>query len=945
MDWLLGLLLALFVLLIGLLLALFYLRRQEGRAPSPEDSSAGVSEPPSAAGSTPSPQQRLSAAANAVRKRLAGVTASLPRRRRPPAQAESADDAGIDTGPGRASSYQEQVRQRIANEMGGGAGPRPQPRAEAADHRQSQPIFTRKVLIVIVAVMIVALAISLWRVGRTIVAPGPAPQLTILLATLPGSAEGQSSAELLAHLQQELAAAGLTSTVTLQVTAEEPVDAASAYALARSRQSDLLLWGHVRADLVPGYFLTLTLAPRFLASQAPEFPEYGSVMMTPAHFTLNRIGNRGLSKNDVGRALTWITYFYTGQFDRLESVPPAEVQGNVPAALFQFHWLALRWLAGDYEGAKTAYAGLGCPVEFVPPQNIPSPRLQAERQVCLAAANNRAVTLITQESLGQVPASSLDAAITTLSSIVEVAPESTTAWYNLGRACLSRGRWDEAVRTLEKAVEQNPNLAAAWAALSEASTEAGSLPRAREAASAAMSRNSNLVAAYLAQGRYMLAINQLQQADDILAQALQRAEAETTRRRSQEAALREGPAANAARANFTAAWARRNNTMLARTHLARARVFLRQGQVEGRTPFLLWLWRLIIGEIPPLEKANTQIDLALESHPDWAAALRLRAQLFIAQGTLEDAVVLLRRLQDQDPNDIGVYQDLVVVLRRQWREHRAAGRTAEAQQKLADLRAQYQLLIDRSIDPALGYFGLGDVAQENEEWDTARAAFLQAVEVDDKYAEAYLRLGQVELQTPDEAKALAYLDQALEASAKKGTVAVATYCERGEILLEQHLRLKAEGRKGPVADAQQAFEAALKLNGRAVRALNGLGRIAYEDGDAAGAESRYRQAQAVEARNFDTLYGLGRVYEARGQSKAARDYMLQAVVARSTSIAAHYHLGVAYYALLDEVLARRNFEWVQKACATLDQQKRPKADDVESCAGVEDWLRRLAIQK
>lgn len=943
MDWLLGLLLALFVLLIGLLLALLYLRRQEGSVPSPEDSSAGAPAPPPAARSIPSPQQRLSAAANALRERLAGVTASLPRRRHPPAQPEPGADEEADAGPGQAPSYQERVGRRLRDGMAGAAGP--QPRAEAADHRRIQPIFTRKVLIVIVVVMIVALAISFWRVGRSIVAPGPAPQLTILLATLPGSAEGQSSAELQAHLQQEFAAAGLTSTVTLQVISEQPADAADAYALARSRQSDMLLWGHVRADLVPGYFLTLTLAPRFLASQAPEFPEYGAVMMTPAHFTLNRIGNRGLSKNDVGRTLTWITYFYTGQFERLESVPPAEVQGNVPAALFQFHWLALRWLAGDYEGAKTAYAGLGCPVEFVPPQNIPSPRLQAERQVCLAAANNRAVTLITQESLGQVPASSLDAAITTLSSIVEVAPASTTAWYNLGRACLSRGRWDEAVHALEKAVEQNPNLAAAWAALSEASTEAGSLPRAREAASTAMSRNSNLVAAYLAQGRYMLAVNQPQQADDILAQALQRAEAETTRRRSQEAALREGPAANAARANFTAAWARRNNTMLARTHLARARVFLRQGQIEGRTPFLLWLWRLIIGEIPPLEKANAQIDLALESHPDWAAALRLRAQLFIAQGTLEDAVVLLRRLQEQDPNDIGVYQDLVVVLRRQWREHRAAGRTAEAQQKLADLRAQYQLLIDRNIDPALGYFGLGDVAQENEEWDTARAAFLQAVEVDDKYAEAYLRLGQVELQTPDEAKALAYLDQALEASAKKGTVAVATYCERGEILLERHLRLKAEGRKGPVADAQQAFEAALKLNGRTVRALNGMGRIAYEDGDAAGAESRYRQAQAVEARNFDTLYGLGRVNEARGQSKAARDYMLQAVVARSTSIAAHYHLGVAYYALLDEVLARRNFEWVQQACANLDQQKRPKADDVESCAGVEDWLRRLAIQE
>jgi tetratricopeptide (TPR) repeat protein len=892
----------------------------------------------------PSPLARFWAqATQVVRRWLAGVTAWLGNLLRERASSRSQSprrQESVQEERWEPPSWQERRGRLAMHRMLEPAG-QGEETASTTPRRLSPPAFSRTVLLLIVVVIIVALAISLWRVGVGFIGAVPAPQFTILIATLPGSVQGQSSAELLDQLERDFAEAGLPPTLTLQVIPDQPTDAASAYALARSRQADLLVWGHVQADLIPGYFLTLTLTPHLNSRMAPEFPEYGSMMVTPAHFSLNRVGNRGLSKNELAVAITWLARFYTGRFDTLESLPPAEVRGNVPAALYQFHWMALRWLKGDYDGAKQAYADLGCPVEFVPDETPLSPRQQAERQVCLAAANNRAVTLITQESLGLIPGSSLDGAAATLASVVEVAPDMTMVWYNLGRAYLARGRWSEAMPPLVKAVQLAPGLAAAWAALSEASTEAGDLPRGHEAATRAVSLDGGLVTAHLAQGRYLLADNQPQEAEGVLDRALQLAEAEATRRRSQEAALREGPRANQERADFAAAWARRNDAMLARVHLARARVFLRQGEIEGQASFFLWLWRLIIGELSPLEKADVEIQAVRETHPDWSAVLRMQAQLLIASGSLDDAVVMLRQLQEQDPQDLGTYLDLIQVLRRQWWEYYQTGRTTEAQQKLAELRDQYQLLIDRNIDPVQGYFGLGDVAQRIGEWDTARQHYLQVIEVDDKYAEAYLRLGQVELETPDEAQALAYLDQALEASEKQGSVAVAAYCERGEILLEQYLRLKAQGEEGAIAVAQEAFEAARKLDGRAVRALNGLGRIAYETGNAAGAESLYRQAQAVNARDFDTVYGLGRVYEARGQSTAARDYLIQAVQAQPGSIAAHYHLGVAYYALLEEVLARQNLDWVQRACTELAQEKRPKADDTEACAGVEDWLKRI----
>jgi tetratricopeptide (TPR) repeat protein len=810
----------------------------------------------------------------------------------------------------------------------------------------SQPALSRAVLLIVVLVIIVALAISLWRVGMGALVASPPPRFTVLVAGLEGSVEGQSSAELLAAIQEDFSEAGLPPTMTVRTIPDRPTNDDAAAALARARKADLLLWGRVRPDLIPGYFLTLTVIPVHDIVMAPEFAEYDAVMLTPTHFSLNQGGNQGLSKEDAARALTWVTRFYTGAFVPLEGLPPAEMRaGGLSAALFQFHWLSLCWLKGDYEGVQTAYGGLGCPGEYATTGTALLPRQKAWRALCLAATNNWAVTRITQESLGQSPGSSLDAAISALDSIVQAAPDMIIARYNLGRAYLARGRWGDAVKTLVKVVTENPRHAAAWAALSEASTEAGDLPRARDAAAQAINLDSGLVTAGLAQGRYLLAFGSLQEADRVLGQALQSAERETTRRRAQEAAMREGPRANQKRADYTAAWAHRNDAVVARMHLARARVYLRQGQIEGEPSFFLWLWRLIIGEQAPLEKADAEIQLALEFHPEWAAVLRIQAQLLIAQGALDDAIAMLRRLQEQDQNDLGTYQDLIAVLRRQWRQLRQTGHSQEAGQKLVELQAEYQLLIDRGVAPALGYFGLGDVAQENGDWDKAREAFQQAIAVDKAYAEAYLRLGQVELHADDEARALDYFSQALQASADKGTVAVAAHVERGDIFLAQFLRARVQGQPGQTEDARKEYEAARAQDGRAVRALNGLGRIAYEAGDVSTAEGFYRQAQAVDGRNFDMLYGLGRVYEARGQSGTAADYLRQALGVRGDSIAAHYHLGVAYYALLDETLALQNLEWVQGACPSLAKEKLPPADDTEACAGVEDWLKRINAGK
>lgn len=836
------------------------------------------------------------------------------------------------------------ILQRLA------AGPPETIPPESMPHRQPVPIVRRPLLIVVLALLLLAVLTSLWQVGTRLLVPPVPPRLTIVIAGLgPGRADtspelaAQHSSELAAFLQQQLAEAGLPPTMTVQVAPDIPADAAAALSLARARQADLLLWGRVRGDLDPCYVVTLTVVPTHVPALAPEFVEYTQVMLTPPHFPLNNYEEQGLDRQEIAGALVWAAHFYSGQFELVEGFPAMPAGNtNLSPDLVTFHWISLRWLKGEYEAAKTIHSSLGCP-ERVTTEAALTPRQEAQRALCLAANQNKAVILITQESLGKAGASVLDEAIALLQGVVQAQPEAVVARYNLGRAYLARNRWTEAAAALEEVVQRQPGNAAAQAALSEADAELWKIGAAKDAADRAVAADPNLPAGHAAQGRCLLALDQINEAERAAQEALQLAESESSRRRSLETAEREGPRATPRRADYTAAWARRNDAALAHAHLTLARVYLRQGEMEGQPSFLVWLWRVIVSERSPIEKAAAELERAKSLHPNWSVALRLQARLAIASGKLDEAVEQLRQLQEADTADLQNYIELIDVLRRQWDDLRRQGRNEEAQKKLGEIQAEYRLLIERGVAPARGYFGLGDLAQTIEDWNGARQEYTSAVEFDPRYAEAYLRLGYVERHESNEELALDYLAMAIDAAEDRGTVATAAHVARGEIYLEQYLRgrVRPPRQPGRLEDARREFQAALQQDGGAVGALSGLGRIAYEEGKLQEAEGLFQRALSVDGRYFSALYGLGRVYQGTGQSGLAAEHLRRALQSNGGSIAAHYHLGAAYYALLQEDQARSNLEWVQQACPSLDQQKLPLADDIESCDHVEDWLKRL----
>ncbi|MGC8874036.1 MAG: tetratricopeptide repeat protein, partial [Chloroflexia bacterium] len=418
------------------------------------------------------------------------------------------------------------------------------------------------------------------------------------------------------------------------------------------------------------------------------------------------------------------------------------------------------------------------------------------------------------------------------------------------------------------------------------------------------------------------------------------AEAETSRRRSRETALREGNRPNLQLASCAGAWARRSQATLAQVHLALGQLALRQAEQARRTTFFVWLWRLVSAEKAPIDVAQAEIDDALALHTDWSAALRLRAQLLSIQGKAQESLDAVRALQDQDPADIANYQLLAQLLEKRWRELRGRpGQEGQAREVLAQIREQYQLLIDRGLAPAQGYLGLAQIAQEAGETEAARQAYVQAIAADPQFAEAYLRLGQLEKDLGEETAALEHLRKAAELAGGRSWIRALAHTHRGEILLEQWLRsedetVRTERRK----EARAAFEAALSEFPGMASARNGLGRIAYEEGDLSGAERLFLQVLEKDRNNFGALYGLGRVYEARSRSDIALRYFRRAVASRGESVAAHYHLGVTAFAQMSEAEARQALEWVRDRC----QGAQPVSfDDRQACQGVAGWLERL----
>ncbi len=861
------------------------------------------------------------------------------------------------------------------------AVPRPAPR-----RRPSLGDFRHRGWLILLFVVVLLVAALLTAIPRAADLVQPTHRFTIAVADLramdlPGSEPRAAASDALRDdLRQAMNRAAMTDTVQIDRLRQVPVDAPAAYALARSGNVDMLLWGEVQEGEVPRYALTLTLVPHAY-SEAPELEEYLQVMVTPPQFAMNRPGAGALAQDDVATALVWLVHFYRGEFERIEAQGPEQFQDRPLAGdLFDFHWAARLWFRGEYGAAQErfgALAGQGYSVALGPQAPPTVCAATVPRALCAAALNNQAAAILTREARGQVPPDTLIQAVSLLlqarqaagfvtdwraftleeardlfARAVQADPGSLVVQYNLGRAYLARRNWAQAAAELQLFDNPHTRDARAMAALSEAYIGAGDAANAERTSRRAVDLDANIAEGHLARGRYWLGMGNLEEAGKELDQALTLAQNEGKRRRSHEVAVRTGPQPNPQRAEYLGAWAERSDPLIARAHLVRGNRYLLVAQSTANPDVLQYLWNLLTGAPDAAAQAWQEIGSAMEIRPGWYDALCLHGSLAFVRHDYDGAIGYYQQAQQVDRNDVESYQ--------------ALAETYLARNQPDQAQAQYRALVDSGITPAAGHFGLGEMARRAGDWAAARDEYLAAVQSDPTYALAYLQLGVVEVELGQEDEGMQHFDQAIAHAGLQRWIYLAACAKRGEVLLEQYLRSRWEGRRQE-ALLESAFrefdrgqqvgrglEFSLQVQGvvvrealplrqyYALRLLNGFGRVAFEKKDYAGAENRFRQVLQQDRGNADALYGEGRVLLAREASGAAVSYLEDGVRANPNGIAVRYHLGMAYYAQMRFALARVSFERVNQLCAEQQDPGRLRVDDREACQQAPLQLQQLS---
>lgn len=884
-----------------------------------------------------------------------GVTSSLLR----PAQAEKKQAPAL-----RKCRPYPEVGRRVAQRMARAQEARPQGVAQTSFQAKGSmkpppsgesPTLPWPFLALLLFILLAGLFISFYPLLASRFAAGYRHHLTILVAAGRETAESEKLAK---GLRSSLDAFGLTHTVSLQV-APLPSSAEAAYAQVAFQAAGFFLWGHPEAD--GRYALTLTVRPRPDPGR-PELGEYLQVMMTPPHFPLS--GERGLTAGEVAPLLSWLARFYLGEFEWTEAFLLQEVLPGSPIAdVEKFHRAGLLFLRGDYEGASRLYAELAresSPSLYsvgigIEPETTPLPAASRPPAFRAAAMNNRAVALL-QEEEAQGNFSS-DEAISFLEEAARLSPDSPAILYNLGRAYLGRHEWSQARAALERALQGRPNDGLTLAFLSQACCGDGDARCAEEKAREALERDSNLPEAHLAMACYHLGKADPDKAGREIDRALRLAEEESKRRRAQEIAMRSVPVPHPTWAAYQAAWAKRSLPLLVRSRLAQAKRYLVQFYSEPPPGFGEYVWTLVFGGESPLDLAQRELDQAAEVLPEGYEALCLRGEIALARGQVEEAIRLFEQAQKTSPIDREAYLRLAEIYLRRWKSLQEAGQQDEAEEALSRASEQYRLLVDLKIDPVQGYLGLGEVTRRSGRDEDALQEYRWAIDLDPNCAEAYLRMGLVERELGWEAEALDHFTLAA-GKAHRSEVLLAAEVEKGSILLERYLRgeLSLRSREW-LNEARSAFERAAKLPEEGfrydtsgvgirpassfgadygLRALCGLGRVAYEEGNYAEAERLFQKALERNRDFFEALYGLGRVYLAqREKVEKALEYLQRAVERSPRNIAANYYLGMAYSAQLQENRARRTFEKVADLC---QEEEITRADDWKACQEV---LRRV----
>ena len=170
--------------------------------------------------------------------------------------------------------------------------------------------------------------------------------------------------------------------------------------------------------------------------------------------------------------------------------------------------------------------------------------------------------------------------------------------------------------------------------------------------------------------------------------------------------------------------------------------------------------------------------------------------------------------------------------------------------------------------------------EQNESWYTASQFYMEALQKNPVYADAWFHLARCSYELGEFDLALTRLDEAEKLS--KGDNAI------------QNLRGMTFIAMGRFSDARAIFQGILKRTPNDIDARFGLAELDLFDGKISGAEKQYTEALKRQAENRKALLSLALVSARLGKTDNARRYINQALSLYSDESEVHYLAAVIH---------------------------------------------------
>ena len=266
------------------------------------------------------------------------------------------------------------------------------------------------------------------------------------------------------------------------------------------------------------------------------------------------------------------------------------------------------------------------------------------------------------------------------------------------------------------------------------------------------------------------------------------------------------------------------------------------------------------------------LGLLCVSQPVWSEDvddLVFKGSALSFQGKVDEAAQIFARVVSLDPGNEFARNQL--------------GLMYAKQEKFKEAEQEFAAVVKHSPDNVFARTWLGVLQLNQGKVDAARKEFKTILSLDPSNANGYYFLGVMHAVDHDMATAVTYLRKAQSVGSDDP---------------ETHFRLaQAFAGMDMQANAKLEYERALTISPKFLKAINGLGWLCFNNGDAEKAISLWEKVLSISSNDPEARYNLAKVYNDRayaafskGDKAGARTWWKKTLVYEPGNKAAKYYL-------------------------------------------------------